>query len=166
MNTHQLRVHWFLFVAPLILGADLYCGLSLRGEIDRVIEGGLLFDLSVLLPGLYWLCYRNRGRRAVFGAVAMACSGVWVASKIVPEVERDLLNYFVPLRYVGIAVIVWLEVAIVFTIYRAIFKGGTVDQAISQAPADLPPWVSKLLAMEANFWLKVWNSVRRFFGAK
>jgi hypothetical protein len=163
MNTQTLRAHWFLVVAPLLLAADLYGGLSLRGEIDRLIEAGLLFDLSVVLPCLYWLCYRNRGRRALVGAAAVACSGVWIASKIVPVAEQDLLDYFVPLRYVGIAVIVWLEIAIVFAVYRAVFKGGTIEQAVSQAPVDLPPWVARLLALEASFWLKTWSRVKRFF---
>jgi hypothetical protein len=166
MNSQQLRVHWFLLVAPLVLAVDLYGGISLRGQIDRLIEGGLLFDLSVVLPCLYWLCYRDRGRRALLGAAAVACSGVWIASKIVPEAEQDLLDYFVPLRFLGIAVIAWLEIALVFAVYRTVFKGGTIDQAVSQAPADVPPWAARLLALEADFWLKAWHKVKRVFGGK
>jgi hypothetical protein len=166
MNTRPLRLHWFFFVAPLVLAADLYVGLSARGAIDRLIEAGLLFDLVVLVPCLYWLCYRQRGRKAVIRAAAYACLGIWVALKLVPEPERDLLNYVAPLRYVGLAALAWLELVVVVAIYKTVFTGGSVSQAVSQAPEDMPPWIAKLLVIEANFWLKVWGAIKRLLGKR
>jgi hypothetical protein len=166
MNTQALRTHWFFLVAPLVFAVDLYVGLSLRGEFDRLLEASLLFDLAVLLPGLYWLCYRQHGRKAVIRAAAIACLGIWVASKVVPESERDVLNYVVPLRYLGLAVLVWLELVVFVAIYRTVFKGGSIDEAASRAPADIPRWAAKLLAMEARFWLKVWDAVKRMLGKR
>lgn len=166
MNTHLLRAHWFFLVAPIILAADLYVGLSAVGEIDRILEAGPLFDLVVLVPCMYWLCYRQRGRKAAIRAAAIACLGIWVALKLVPETERDLLTYVAPLRYVGLAALVWLELVVVVAIYRTVFKGGSVSQAVAHAPADMPPWVVKLLAFEANLWLKVWGAIKRAFGKR
>ena len=164
MNTNALRLHWFFVVAPLVLAVDLYVGLSARGEIDRLLEAGLLFDLVVLVPSLYWLCYRQRGKKAVIRAAALACLGIWVALKLVPEPERDLLNYVAPLRYVDLAALVCLELVVVLAIYKSVFKGGSVAEAVNRAPADMPPWVARLLAIEANFWLKAWGFIKRLLG--
>ena len=166
MKYPLLRTHWFFFIAPVVLAVNLCIGLSTRSEIDGFVEAGLLFDLMVLIPCLYWLCYRQRGRRAVIQAAAMACLGIWAALKLVPESERVLLNYVAPLRYVGLAVLVWLELIVVLAIYRSVFKGESVSEAASRAPEDLPPWIAKLLALEARFWLKVWGKVKRSFGKR
>lgn len=164
MNANSFRLHWFFLIAPLVLAVDLYVGLSARGQIDRLIEVGLLFDLVVLVPLLYWFCYRQRGKKAVIKAAALACLGVWIALKVVPEPEQDLLNYVAPLRYVGLAALAWLELIVVVAMYKAIFKGGSVEDAAARATAHMPPWAAKLLAMEANFWFKVWGFVKRLIG--
>lgn len=166
MKTDVLRMHWFFAAAPLVLAADVGVGLSARGEMDRVIEAGLLFDLAVLIPTLYWLCYRKRGKRAFVRAAALACLGIWAALKLVPEPERDLLNYVAPIRYAGLAALAWLEIVVVLAIYKTVFRRGSVDDAIAQAPADMPAWAVKLLALEAKFWVKVWGGVRRLLGKR
>lgn len=163
MNTHLLRLHWFFLIAPLVLAMDLYVGLSARGQVDHVIEAGLLFDLVLLIPSLYWICYRHRGKKAITKAAALACLGIWAALKLVPESERDLLNAVAPLRYIGLAALAWLELVVVVAIYRTVFKTGSVDEAISRAPADMPPWVVRLLAVEANFWRRAWGFIKRMF---
>ena len=164
MNTNPLRLHWFFVIAPLVLAVDLYVGMTARGEIDQLVEAGLLFDFVVLIPTLYFLCYRQRGKKAVTKAVALACLGIWAALKLVPEAERNLLTYVAPLRYAGLAALVWLELVVVVAIYRSVFKSGSVEEAIFQAPDGIPPWAVRLLAVEANFWRKVWAVVKRMFG--
>lgn len=164
MNTNALRLHWFFLIAPLVLATDLYVGLSARGEVDRLLEAGLMFDLVVLVPSLYWLCYRRGGKKAITKAAALAFLGIWAALKLVPETERDLLNYVAPLRYVGLAALAWLELIVVLEIYKAVFKGGTVEEVVSQTSADIPSWVVRLLAIEANLWRKVWGATKRMLG--
>ena len=161
MNTNPLRLHWFFVIAPLVLAVDVYVGLSARGQIDHLIEAGLLFDLVALVPSLYWLCYRRNGKKAVIKAASLACLGIWVVLKLVPETERELLNYVSPLRYLGLAALVWLELVVVVAIYKSIFKGGSVNEAVSRTPADMPPWMVRLIAIEAKFWLKVWGGIKR-----
>jgi hypothetical protein len=63
-------------------------------------------------------------------------------------------------------VLVWLELAIFLAIYRTVFKGGSIAEATSQAPAEVPQWAARFIALEARFWLKLWNSIRRLFGKK
>lgn len=164
MSIGAFRIRWFFVIAPLVLAASLHVGLAARGEIDRVVEAGLLFDLVVLIPGLYWLCYHQRGRKALIQAAALACIGIRVALKLVPEHERELLNYVAPLRYLGLIALVWLALVDVLAIYRSVFKDGSVAEAIKRAPADMPHWVAKLLAIEATFWLKVWGLIKRLLG--
>jgi len=160
-----LRAHWFFVVAPFVIAADLFVALDPRGGIDRLVEAGLLFDLAVVLPCLYWLCYRGRGRKAVIRAAALSCLGIWAALKLVPEPEQELLSYVAPLRYAGLAALVWLEVAVLLAIYRTAFKGGSVQDvaAQAQATAGLPPWAARIVALEATFWRGAWRALKRFF---
>lgn len=162
------RTHWFFLVAPPVIAADVYVAMDARGEIDRLIEAGLLFDLAVLIPCLYWLCYRGRGTKAVVRAATLCCLGIWAALKLVPEAEHELLEYVAPLRYFGIAALAWLELAVVVTIYRTAFKGGSANEVAAQAQdqADLPPWAARLLAKEALFWRGVWHWLKRFVGGR
>jgi hypothetical protein len=166
MNTKALRTHWFFLVAPVVLAGWIYATKVTLAPVDRVLEIGLLFDLVVLVPCLYWLCYRARGRRAVLRAVALACLGIWVALKLIPESEHEVLSYIAPLRWVGLAALIWLEIKVVVAIYKSVFKGGSTAQAVALAPADLPPWVARLLALEAKIWLTVWQFLKRIAGKR
>lgn len=164
MNTKALRTHWFFFVAPVILAGWIYVTKETQAPVDRILEVGLLFDLVVLVPCLYWLCYRARGRRALLRAAALACLGIWVALKLVPESDREILGYVAPLRWVGLAALIWLEVKVVAAIYKSVFKVGSTAQATSLATSDMPPWVTQLLALEAKVWLRVWQFIKRMAG--
>ncbi len=166
MNTKALRTHWFFFVAPVILAGWIYVTKAIQAPVDRILEVGLLFDLVVLVPCLYWVCYRVRGRRSVLRAAALACLGIWVALKLVPEPEREILSYVAPLRWVGLAALLWLEIKVVTAIYKSVFKGGSTVQAASMATADMPPWAARLVALEAKVWLKVWQCIKRIAGKR
>lgn len=157
------RSHWFFFIAPLVMAADVFVGRSARGQVDWLIEAGLLFDLAVLLPCLYAVCYRAQGRKALLKAVALACLGIWVALRLVPEGERDLLAHVAPLRYLGLGALVLLEAAVVVGIYRAVFRGGSAAEAAAAAPADMPRWVARLMALEAGLWRSAWRVLKRLF---
>lgn len=169
MNTslrHPARTHWFFIFAALVVAGNIFVAHSARGEIDRIVEAGLIFDLAVLLPCLYWFCYRTGGKKAGIRAAGLCCLGIWGALKLVPEGEQDLLAYVAPVRYVGLAALICLEVVVLVAVYRTMFKGGS-DQEVTariQTQTDLPPWVARLLALEARFWRKVWQVVKRILG--
>lgn len=163
-----LRAHWFFLALLPIAATDVGIALMWRGEIDRMIEAGLLFDLALLLPALYWFCYRHHGRKAGVRAVMLACLGVWVAGKLVAVEEQQLIAALAPIRYVGLAALVALELVLLVAIYRAVFKHGEIDPATAlRAEAQgMPPWLLRLLAVEARFWARAWQALRRIGGRR
>ena len=159
----SLRANWFLLIAPLLIGVDAFLALRYRENIDLVFEGGLLFDLAVLMPFLYWFCYRQKGKKAVFKALGLACLGVWIAAKLVPEANQILLNFIWPVRYVGLAVLTLIEIAVIVQLYKVVFKGGTQKDVAShiQSSLDVPPWAARLAAIEVMFWCKVRDVIKK-----
>jgi len=162
---NPLRAHWFFLVAPLVIAADLFVALDPRGGIDRLVEAGLLFDLAVVLPCLYWLCYRGRGRKAVIRAAALSCLGIWAALKLVPNRSRNC-SY------------TWLHCAMQASPpwcgwrwrcswpstaphSRGVGAGSCRSGAGHRGPS---PWVARIVALEATFWRGAWRALKRFFG--
>ena len=168
MKDHSIRVfikeHWFLVIAPIVLLSDMLVARS--GPMDRLVEAGLLFDLVLLVPALYFFCYRKRRPGAAVRTIALACLGVWIATKLVPEADRVLLVYLAPLRYVGLAVLVLIELALVRMIFQMLSAGDTAEATAKRAAdtADMPEWVAKLLVWEAGLWRRLFASVRRLVG--
>lgn len=159
----SLKAHWFFFVAALIVAGNWLALPGVRADLPHLAEPAALFDLAILLPALYWLCYRHRRKDAGLRALALSCLGIWSVSKLIPQSEQQLLVYLTPLRYVGLAVLVAIELKIVLALYRAVFSGATRDAAAEQIQrqADLPPWLTRLLVAEAVLWRRVWVFVRR-----
>jgi hypothetical protein len=160
-----LRAHWFFFAAALIVAGNWFALPGVRADLPRLAEPAALFDLAVLLPALYWLSYRHRRKDAVLRALALSCLAIWAVSKMIPHSEQQLLIYLTPLRYVGLAVLVAIEIKIFLALYRTVFSGATRDAAAAQiqSQADLPPWLSRLFVAEAVFWRRVWLFVERLF---
>ncbi|MEL6950972.1 MAG: hypothetical protein AAGM16_12760 [Pseudomonadota bacterium] len=159
-----IKEHWFLMLAPIVLLSNALVVRS--GPIDRLVEAGLLFDLVLLVPALYFLCYRKRRQGAAVRAIGLACLGVWIATKLVPEADRVLLVYLAPLRYVGLAVLVLIELALIRMIFRMLSAGDTAEATAKRAAdtADMPPWVAKLLVWEAGLWRRLIAGVCRLAG--
>lgn len=167
MFDHNVRPiiinHWFLLLAPFVVLVNAYVATS--GPITNIVEFGLLFDLVILLPALYFVCYRKRKSGAAIRAMGLACLGVWVATKLIPEADRALLTYIEPLRYVGLAVLVLLELAMIRLIFVSLSQGDTPAQAAQKAKehSEMPAWVAKLLAWEAGLWRRMFFSIKRVF---
>jgi len=167
MTNHNVRPliinHWFLVLAPLVVLVNAF--VASGGPITGLVEFGLLFDLVVLLPVLYFVCYRKRKSGAAIRAVGLACLGVWVATKLIPEADRALLTYIQPLRYVGLAVLVLLELAVIRLVFVSLSSGDTATEAARKAKehSEMPAWVAKLLAWEAGLWRRMFFSIKRFF---
>lgn len=166
--SRSVSSHWFYLVAPFIIAADLFVALDSRGETGLVIEACLLFDLAVVIPSIHWLCYRRQGKKSIVSAIALSCLGMWAALRLVPEPERELLNYVEPLRYVGIVLLTCLEIAVLVAIYRAVFKGAFEQDTTTKAQAfvDLPLWLVRLFVFEAMLWRKVWLFLKGLLGKK
>ncbi len=161
-----LRAHWFFPAAAIALLMNSTTVYLDQWASPELLEAGLLFDFAILLPVLYLICYRSQGKRSVVRAVALACLGIWAVGHVVPEGDQSLLQDLQFIRYIGLGVLVLLQVKLMVAIFRA--TSGASASAAHEAStlADetgTPPWVRKLLAWEAAVWIKVWRFVRRAF---
>jgi len=164
-----LQAHWFFFVAVLVIVVNASAILLDRWESPRLLEAGLLFDFAVLIPLLYLICYRAEGKRVAIRTIALACLGIWVVGHVVPEQNHYLLQRLGFVRYLGLSVLVILEIKLVVAIYRAAFNSETTaekEASMAVIESGAPQWVTRLIAWEASIWLKVWSFVRRLVGKK
>lgn len=153
------RAHWFFLAAIAVLAVDASAILLDGWQTPALLEAGLLFDLAFLIPVLYFLCYRSSGRSAITRALALACLGIWAVGHIVPEENHQLITKLGFLRYVGLGVLIVIEVKVIAAIYRAAFSsdGSGKDATQVAAESEMPQWVAKLMAWEASIWRKLWQ---------
>ena len=163
-----LGAHWFIPAAVLVGLGDLALALSDPWADPALLEAGILFDLAVVLPALYLWCYRKRGRVTILKAAGLSCLGIWVAGHIVPDQHHDLISTVGFARYVGLGVLLVIEIKLVVAIYKAAFsKSGTTDRALVAAKdAGMPEWAARLMAWEASLWRRAWESVQRLVGRR
>ena len=166
LNGNSLKANWFVIAFVLILaGNGIVTYLDEWGS-TRLMEFGLLFDFAILLPALYLICYRGQGKKTIFRAIGLACLGIWAVGKIVPEESHQILENVSFLRYVGLGVLFLIELRIIIAIFKSIFANEADyekerEAAISEA--EMPEWVAKLMAWEANLWRKIWLSMKKLF---
>lgn len=162
-----IRTHWFVLAAASVVAGDLLVASLDSWSSPKLIEAGILFDLSVVVPVLYLWCYRSRGKAVLARAVALSCLGIWVAGHIVPTEQHHVLGTVGFVRYVGLAVLLVIELKLAVMIYRAAFRadkdaGPTVLETAKDA--GMPDWAARLMAWEALLWRKAWESLRRMIG--
>lgn len=158
--------HWFIPVAAVVAVGDLNAAWHGGWEDGPWLEAALLFDFVVLLPLLYWWCYRARGKAAIVQAVALACFAIWATGKAVPAEHHRLLESFAWLRYVGLAGLLVLEIKLGVAVYKAVvLSGQSRDEARAKLESEgMPPWLAKFMAWEASLWRRAWLFMKRFFG--
>jgi len=162
----KIRQHRFFIVAAPILASDLLVPRLDHWSNPSLLEAGVLFDVSILIPALYLICYRSRGKAAVLRAIALACLGIWVAGHIVPTEYHQILSSVGVVRYIGLAVLLAIELKLALVIYRSVFQGGADAAADAQraaSDAGMPEWVARLMAFEAGLWRKTWEFFQRLF---
>ncbi len=161
-----LRENWFVPAAAIALLINSTAVYLDQWSSPELLEAGLLFDFAILLPVLYLICYRSEGKRSVVRAIALACLGIWALGHVVPEANQSLLEDLQFIRYLGLGVLVLLQVKLIVAIFRATTGASASAKHEASKLADetgTPPWVRKLLAWEAAVWIKVWRFVRRAF---
>lgn len=162
---HWLSRHWFVPVALAVALGDLSSVYFAGWSDARLVEAALLFDFVVLLPCLYWWCYRRKGRGAIVQAVALACFAIWCTGKLIPDEHRYLIDSVGWLRYVGLAGLLALEIKLGIMVYKAVVFSGQskLDAQKTFESEGMPPWAAKLMAFEASLWRKAWLFVQRIF---
>ena len=153
--------HWFLLLLPVLASASFGLAASVDWQRDgRIAEVALLFDACISLPLLYFLCYRGSltGSQMALRLVGIVCLGIWFATWLVPEASQSLLTKLGWLRTTGVALLVVVELRLVAGAIKMAFSGkATADQLASASGA--PPWIAKLMLLEARFWRWVWRRI-------
>ncbi|MGZ8284778.1 MAG: hypothetical protein ACXW27_07325 [Allosphingosinicella sp.] len=157
----RLVAHWFVPVFALILGA---LWLAAR-DSTFMAEGGeaaILADLCLTAPILYVFCYRRRHSALQLGlrALALACLGIWLGSWVIPESDQSLLTQLGPLRVAGLIVLALVELRLLVAMIRLVFGPETSAGEVSRV-TGAPPFVAKLMLLEARFWKAAWRLIRR-----
>lgn len=157
----RLGAHWFVPAFVLILGA-LWL---LARDPMFMAEGGekaVLADLCLTVPILYFLCYRHGHSAVQLGlrALGLACLGIWLGSWIIPPADQSLLTRLGPLRVAGLVVLALIELRLLVAMIRLVFGAETSSAEVSRV-TGAPPFVAKLMLLEARFWKAVWRLIRR-----
>lgn len=157
----RLGAHWFVPALVLILGV---LWLMSRDPMFMA-EGGetaILADLCLTVPLLYVLCYRRRHSALQLGmrALGLACLGIWLGSWIIPASDQSVLTRLGPLRVAGLIVLALVELRLLVAMVRLVFGSEASADEVSRA-TGAPPFVAKLMLLEARFWKAVWRLIRR-----
>lgn len=174
MHSSVVRRNWFLLAAiPVLAGAFVATRTADWPLEAGIIEAALLFDLAVLLPALYFWCYRSTARSPALRALALSCGGIWVVSQLIPPEHQSLLKSMSWLRYAAIGLLLYVELRVLASLYWAVITGRKTPES---AAADLststgmPLQIAALLAREAAFWKRVLTKplqlLRRFRGRR
>ncbi len=161
-----LRANWFFPAAALALLLNSVTVYLDQWSSPALLEAGLLFDFAILLPVLYLICYRSEGRKTVVRAIALACLGIFALGHVVPASSQSLLRDLEFVRFVGLGILILLQVKLIVATFRAVSGASAAAEHEASKLADetgTPAWVRKLLAWEAGVWIKVWQFVRRMF---
>lgn len=159
--TERLKNNWFW---PLAIILVAFATLLSRTVPAQALEGweiAVLFDVLVTLPVLFALCYRTKLTRGnlVVRILALQCLGIWLATKIVPLDTQVLLPQLSWLRYIGLGVLVLIELRVMAAMFSVIFKSDTQGSDLEKL--GMPPLLAKLALLEARFWRRVFSIFKR-----
>lgn len=154
------RQNWFYLVLPVLLGIAFgFRATQPWGDQPRFGEAATLFDWCLFVPFLYAIWYRDMPRRALaLRTLALACGGLWIAGKIVPDSAKTILAQWGWLRSVGITFLVLAEGAALITVLRIVF--GSAPDPKELEKQGMPPVLVKLMMAEARFWRWLWLRLR------
>ena len=154
--------HWFVLAVPLLMLVAWQFSTSIDWRTNgQMAEAVILFDGCVSVPLLYYFCYRSTvsGWQMAVRLLAVACSGVWFATWLVPDASQSLLAQLGWARMAGIAIIAAVELRLVVAAIRVAFSANATAEQLSQA-SGAPPLIAKLMLLEARFWRAVWRFIK------
>jgi len=157
------RERWFfLIVLPFAIAIEWAFAASLDWSAYPRSEWVALVDLCGLMPVLYLAAFTSdlsakaRGLRAL----GIAGIGLFAASWIVPSANQFLIADLASLRSAMFVCILAFEGFVFWKVLQALYAKNADAKAIERDFA-VPPFVAKLLVLEAKFWKAVWSLFRR-----
>lgn len=155
MNTSPrqlLVVNWFWPVFALALGAAWLMSRSMALPQPYGWDVALLLDFGLFMPLLMWLCYRRRSTRGalILRVLALQTSAVLIASWLTLSDQQFVVQHLAWLRPFGIAILIAFEGAVLVAMLRIVFKPTTVATDLEKLGA--PPFIARLMLLEARFW--------------
>jgi hypothetical protein len=150
--TERLKNNWFWPLAFILVAIATLLSRAVPAQTLEGWEIVVLFDMLVTLPALFALCYRSKLTRGnlVLRILALQCLGIWLATKIVPLETQILLPQLSWIRYVGLGVLVLIELRVMVAMFRIVFKSETQSSDLEKL--GMPPVLAKLALLEARFW--------------
>ncbi|MEM6494763.1 MAG: hypothetical protein AAF650_10335 [Pseudomonadota bacterium] len=157
------REKWFfLIVLPIAIAIEWAFALSLDWSAYPRSEWVALVDLCVFMPIVYIglfsseLSAKTRGLRAL----GIAGIGLFAASWIVPSANQFLISELASLRAASFVFVLAFEGFVFWKVMQALYTKNADAKAIERDFA-VPPFIAKLLVLEAKFWKAVWRLFRR-----
>jgi hypothetical protein len=150
--TERLKNNWFWPLAFILVAIATLLSRAVPAQTLEGWEIVVLFDMLVTLPALFALCYRSKLTcgNLVVRILALQCLGIWLATKIVPLETQILLPQLSWIRYVGLGVLVLIELRVMVAMFRIVFKSETQSSDLEKL--GMPPVLAKLALLEARFW--------------
>jgi uncharacterized membrane protein len=158
----KVKENWFWPLAITLVTLAWTIGKFSQIEPNSSWEYVVIFDMLVTLPVLYYVCYYKKVtlKHNIFRILALQCTGIWLATKIVPIESQSLLPYLSWLRFAGLAVLFVFEAWIGLALIKLIFRPDTTANQIQQQ-LGAPAFVAKLIHLEARFWRRVFSIFKR-----
>ncbi|MEW5251722.1 hypothetical protein [Microbulbifer discodermiae] len=157
----------FFATAFAIVATNLIAASSWYRESTGIfLETAVIVDFCLTIPLLYILCFRHDLKRALVKAIALACLGFWGATLLIPETQQTLIREFGFLRYLGLGVLVLIEIKVAVLIWKALRNHQPPEKVAEKltTATDMPPWVARLMAWEVTLWQKLGRAIG--FGKK
>ena len=157
------REKWFfLIVLPIAIAIEWGFAASLDWSVYPRAEWVALVDLCVFMPLIYLGLFSSdlSGKARGLRALGIAGIGLFAASWIVPSAHQFLISELANARAAAFVFIRAFEGFVLWKLLQALYAKNADAQTLEREFA-VPPFIAKLLVIEAKFWKSVWGLFRR-----
>ncbi len=157
----KLKQNWFWPIAIFLWATAWILARQMAQDIPANYEYALLFDVFITMPVLLWLCYRSQltKKALILRVVGVVSLGIWLASRMIEPERQTILPLLNALRDIGLGVVIAIELWLLVSILKIVFKKGTTSQVL--VDQGVPKFMAKLMLIEARFWRWVFNLIKK-----
>ena len=153
---------FFLTLLPLAILIEGVFTATLDWSAYPRSEWVVLVDLCVIMPLLYFVAFSSGAslKTRILHALAIAGLGLLAAKMMVPEANQFLIGQLSQMRAALFVVILAFEAFVIWKVLSALYTKNADAKEIERGFA-VPPFIAKLLVLEAKFWKAVWSLIWR-----